>query len=402
VTGQHDGATPRVERDPDDPITAPLQLPWVGPVDPEDARAHPNRPQVPPRATARPPGPMGEPNPVRPAPIDPAALYPPTPTPFTSATPHPAESPGAPVPTSNDLGLVRSKPVPKTGWRKTVHRTTGLNPGESPKEHGRRTLIDRVNQPVRGAYTIAVLSQKGGVGKTTTTVGLGATLAATRGDRVIAVDANPDFGTLAQRGPNETTSTVRDLLLDDDIVRYSDMRRHTSQSSSRLEILASERDPATSEAFSEADYRGVLRVLQRFYNIILTDCGTGLVHSAMAGVLAEADVIVVVASPAVDAARSALATLDWLARHGHAHLVPTATVVLSASRPGDLGLDMDQLSRHFLTRVRALHVIPFDDYLAEGSQIDLEMLNRKTRQAFLELAATIADGFADAAAHSRR
>jgi MinD-like ATPase involved in chromosome partitioning or flagellar assembly len=74
-------------------------------------------------------------------------------------------------------------------------------------------------------------------------------------------------------------------LLDQHITRYSDMRRHTSQSSSRLEILASERDTATSEAFSEADYRGVLRVLQRFYNIILTDCGTGLVHSAMAGVL---------------------------------------------------------------------------------------------------------------------
>ena len=117
--------------------------------------------------------------------------------------------------------------------------------------------------------------------------------------------------------------------------------------------------------------------LQRFYNIILTDCGTGLVHSAMAGVLDEADIILIVASPAVDSARSALATIDWLDRQGYSHLLPRATVVVSASRPGELGLDIDQLARHFLPRVRALHVIPFDDHLAEGSEVDLELLSRQ-------------------------
>lgn len=306
--------------------------------------------------------------------------------------------PVGPSPTSDELGLVRGKRVPRTGWRRTVHSLTGFNPGESSKEASARMLTKRVNQPVRGPVSVAVLSQKGGVGKTTTTVGLGATLASSRGDRVIAVDANPDFGTLAQRGPDETASTVRDLLHDGDIIRYSDMRRHASQSTSRLEILASERDPATSEAFSEADYRGVLRVLQRFYNIIMTDCGTGLVHSAMAGVLDEADSAVIVASPAVDSARSALATLDWLERHGHAHLVPGAAVVVSASRPGALGLDMNQLARHFLPRVRALQVIPFDDHLAEGSEVDLAQMRPETRQAFLHLAATVVEGLGPAEA----
>ena len=312
------------------------------------------------------------------------------PTPFTSAppnTPEPLE------PTDGELGLIRSRPAPQTGWRRAVHKATGFNPGVSNREAGLLTLIERVNQPVRGPLTLAVLSQKGGVGKTTITVGLGATLAAMRGDRAIAVDANPDFGTLAQRGPDETESTVRDVLFDDNIIRYSDMRRHTSQSRSRLEILASERDPAISEAFSEADYRGVLGVLQRFYSVVLTDCGTGLVHSAMAGVLSEADMVIVVASPAVDSARSAWATFRWLERNGYSRLVPGATLVFSASRPGPLGLDMNQMARQFLPRLRALHVIPFDDHLAEGAEIDLELLSGQTRQAFLELAATVADNF---------
>jgi hypothetical protein len=44
--------------------------------------------------------------------------------------------------------------------------------------------------------------------------------------------------------------------------------------------------------------------------------------------------------------------------------------------------------------VRSLHVVPFDDHLAEGSEVDLDKLSRQTRQGFLELAASVADGFA--------
>ena len=72
-------------------------------------------------------------------------------------------------------------------------------------------------------------------------------------------------------------------------------------------------------------------LLQRFYNIILTDCGTGLVHSTMAGILDEADALVIVASPAADAARSGLATLDWLQHHGYSHLVSDAVIVISSA-----------------------------------------------------------------------
>lgn len=376
--------------------TAVIEVPEQPPVRPAP---------IPGRRVPEPPPPAPAPAPTPPAavsqpPPDPR-LNPPAPPPV--ATPFTQAAPSAPpqhyqdprMPSHTDLGLVRRvRPLPQSGWRKVVHRVTGLNPKESEQENTRQKLVARVSQPVRGDYSIAVLSMKGGVGKTTTTVGLGSTFAAIRGDRVIAVDANPDFGTLAQRGPDQSRSTVRDLLLDDNIFRYSDIRRHTSQSTSRLEILASERDPATSEAFSEADYRVVIRLLQRFYNLILTDCGTGLVHSAMSAVLDEADAIVLVASPAIDSARSAFATLDWLEHHGRGHLVPNATVVISAARPGKSSVDLDKLAAQFLTRIRAVHVIPFDDHLAQGSEIVLDLMGGRTRQAFLELAASIADGFA--------
>ena len=301
-----------------------------------------------------------------------------------------------PQPSNLDLAsgvLVRRSRRPSGRWRESVTRLTGglLDGGSSER---RDELVARIRQPIPGDYRIAVLSLKGGVGKTTTTVGLGSTFASLRGDCIIAVDANPDFGTLAQRIPLQTTSTVRDLLADaPGIRRYSDVRAHTSQAPSRLEVLASERDPAASEAFSDDDYRRVVDILQVYYNIILTDCGTGIMHSVMRGVLELANTLVLVASPAVDAARSAAATLDWLQAHGYAELVERTVVVISSPRPGSASVDMDALTAHFLARCRAVQVLPFDEHLAEGAEIDLERLRPATRAAFVELAAMVADDF---------
>ena len=69
-----------------------------------------------------------------------------------------------------------------------------VNLGDSTNEQRNRALAARIEQPIRNDYRVALLSLKGGVGKTTVTVGLGATFASLRGDCVVAVDANPDFG----------------------------------------------------------------------------------------------------------------------------------------------------------------------------------------------------------------
>jgi MinD-like ATPase involved in chromosome partitioning or flagellar assembly len=309
-------------------------------------------------------------------------------------TPTQRRTPVLPAPA--ELGLIRAgREIPRRGWRKALHDMSGgwLNPGESAHDSRDRVLADRVNKPVRGTFSIAVMSMKGGAGKTTTTVGLGSALAMMGGDRVVAVDANPDLGTLAQRGAQEMRSTVRDLLAAGEIDNYADIRRHTAQGASRLEILGSERDPAVSEGFSQSDYLAVHRILDRFYNIILTDCGTGLTHSAMQGVLDAADALVIVASPAIDSARSALATLDWLDRHGHADLVAGATVVLSSARPGPAPVDLAQMTRYFRSQQRPVFVIPFDRHLAEGGEIAPDRLHRKTRRAYLEAAAALVDAF---------
>jgi MinD-like ATPase involved in chromosome partitioning or flagellar assembly len=308
----------------------------------------------------------------------------------------PAAAPGGLTP---DFLLPGRRRAPAPGWRRVIYRASGglMRVPSTAAELRRRDMINRVRTPVAGGHhRVAVLSLKGGVGKTTTTVGLGATLASLRGDRVIAVDANPDRGTLSDKVRLETAATVRDLLNErGHIRRYADVRTFTSQAASRLEVLASDRDPTVSVAFGDQDYGMVARVLEHYYSICITDCGTGLLHSAMAGVLRLADQIVLVSSPSVDGARSASATLDWLAAHSYGDLVHNAVVVLSNVRQrSKSSVDLNRLEEHFASRCRAVIRIPHDPHLEEGAEVELDQLSRSTADAYLALAAVIGDGLA--------
>jgi MinD-like ATPase involved in chromosome partitioning or flagellar assembly len=297
-----------------------------------------------------------------------------------------------------DLLLRGRHAAPPSGWRRALYQVTGglVRAPESTADRRRQDLVQRARTPVAGGHhRVAVLSLKGGVGKTTTTVGLGATLASMRGDRIIAVDANPDRGTLSDKLRLETAATVRDLLNEEDhIQRYADVRAYTTQAPSGLEVLASDRDPTVSVAFSAEDYEDVARVLEHYYSVSITDCGTGLLHSAMAGVLHLTDQIVLVSSPSVDGARSASATLDWLAAHHYGDLVRGAVVVLSAIRPrSKSAVDLARLEQHFAARCRAVVRIPYDAHLEEGAEVDLTQLSPATADAYLVLAAEVGDGF---------
>jgi len=293
--------------------------------------------------------------------------------------------------------LKRRRPRPQSGFRKVIYALTGgkINFGLSRADRRRLDLIERSRTPVGGCYRLAVISLKGGVGKTTTTAALGAMFAKLRGDRVIAVDANPDRGTLAERAPRESGASVRHLLAARaDLHSYADVRAFTSQSPTRLEVLASDSDPHVSHAFSEDDYRDTIAIIERFYSLVLTDCGTGLLHDAMRGVLGLANSLIVVSSASLDGARSASATLDWLEAHGLEDLAKNAVVVISSVRPGGGIVDVLQLEDHFASRCRDVVTIPYDPHLESGGVLELSELEEETADAYLELAAAVGEGFA--------
>jgi len=285
--------------------------------------------------------------------------------------------------------------APRDGWRRAVYWLTGgrINFGPSPAELRERELIARAKAPVAGCRSIAVISRKGGVGKTTTTLMLGHTFASLRGDRVVALDGNPDAGSLGYRVRRETAATITNLLADEqEIVRYADIRAYTSQAPTRLEVVASDDDPRITKALGEEDYRRAIALLERHYNLICLDTGTGVLESATKGILQLADQIVVVMAPSLDSARAASSTLDWLNENGHAELVQGAVAVVNAVQP-EGPVEVDKIKEHFAGRCRNVVQVPWDPHLSAGAETQVERLRPQTRHAYLEVAAAVADGF---------
>jgi MinD-like ATPase involved in chromosome partitioning or flagellar assembly len=293
----------------------------------------------------------------------------------------------------------RYREVPEGAVQRFLYEVSfhSLNVGDSRAVRERKAMNRRISYPFeQGSRFVPVLTRKGGVGKTTVTTLLGMALAEVRDDRVLGIDANPDRGTLAERVARSTGATVRDVVnLSAGISSFTDFAELVSKDKTRFHVLASDTDPLLSEAFDEDDYNVVADQAARFYSIILTDCGTGVVHSVMRPTLERADGLVVVSGGSVDEARLASETLTWLEANGYGELVKNAIVALNTATQGTNVVKLDEIEQHFVSRVRDVVRIPYDPLLAAGSIVDWPRLSRYTREAARELAALVAEGMAE-------
>lgn len=293
----------------------------------------------------------------------------------------------------------RYREVPEGFWPRFLYDISFhlINVGDSRAVRERKAMDRRISQPFdQGKCFVPVLTRKGGVGKTTVTTLLGMALAEVRDDRVLGIDANPDRGTLAERVPRSAGATVRDVVnLASGISSFTDFAELVSKDKTRYHVLASDTDPLLSEAFDEDDYNVVADQAARFYSIVLTDCGTGVVHSVMRPTLERANGLVVVSGGSVDEARLASETLTWLEANGHGDLVKRAVVALNTATQGTNVVKLDEIEQHFLSRVRDVVRIPYDPNLAAGSIVDWSRLSPYTRESARELAATVVESVAD-------
>ncbi|WP_258069405.1 MinD/ParA family protein [Rathayibacter sp. AY2B9] len=290
----------------------------------------------------------------------------------------------------------KTRPAPTGGWHRFLYGLTfhTVNLGDSAKVKAWKAMDERIGRQFEGGTRfVPVMTRKGGVGKTTVTTLLGMALADAREDRIIAVDANPDRGTLAERVPKQTRATVRDVVnRAAGVTGFTEFSTMVSRDETRLDVLASDTDPQLSEAFDEDDYNVVADLVERFYSIMLTDCGTGIVHSVMRPTLQRADTVVIVSGGSVDEARLASETLTWLDANGYGALVRNAVVALNTATQGTSLVKLEEIESHFRSRVRDIVRIPYDPVLAAGSVVKWEQLREGTKDAARLLAALVVEG----------
>jgi MinD-like ATPase involved in chromosome partitioning or flagellar assembly len=288
----------------------------------------------------------------------------------------------------------------RLGWRGVIHRVTGIDLGSSKESAHEAGLRERVRTSVGSAFPIAVLNLKGGVGKTAVVEALGSTFANARDDRIIAIDL--DAGDLVNRHGRRNPLSMADLIADDTVTRYIDVRAHTYMNSCGLEVLGLPDYVQTNWRLGRGDVVKAFSILRMHYSLVLVDCVKALNSSVMEAVLPESRALVVVTSTSIDAIRKTRTTLEWLSNNGYRKLIGSTVLAINHVEPRKpdtvAAKELEQLSAH----VAATVMLPFDRHVHEGREIGLDKLSKDSRRCYLEMAAALADMFPNRAmAHDR-
>lgn len=294
----------------------------------------------------------------------------------------------------------RVKPRATEGWQGAIRRATGgaVSPRPGKAEQSRLDRERLVQRRLDGPRTIVVLNPKGGAHKTTSTLLLAATFGTQRGGATLAWDNNETRGTLgwrAQNAPHHRTAV--------DLLEHLDSFAEPSQASlaaldtyvrtqvdARFDVLASDEDAAASSSIDAAAFDRLHGVLSRYYRLLIVDTGNNMRASNWVAAVAAADQLVIVSTVREDTAASAAWLLDGLREKGFDRKIDDAVTILAApSAKPDRKL-AERLERHFAQVTGDVVHVPFDPALVDGGPIDFDALSPESRDAWLSVAASIA------------
>ena len=258
---------------------------------------------------------------------------------------------------------------------------------QSDYQHRLDELI--VSLRLRSCVTIAIVSPKGGVGKSTLTALLGSLLAYLRRDRVVAVETNPDWGSLGRRLVPEHPIFIDDLLagpLSEGLLSPTSLDAQLGRGPDGLMIAPAPTDPDRAAGLDEQAYRTLFERLGELVGTLVLDCGTGLDDPPARAALACADQLVLVCDDEPDTASIVAEAAGWLRR-----IRPPLTMVVNNVRRSSQ-IEIGALERE-TEFARGIAIIPRDENAAaalHGSQFSWNRTPAHWRIPVSELAALLA------------
>jgi MinD-like ATPase involved in chromosome partitioning or flagellar assembly len=219
-----------------------------------------------------------------------------------------------------------------------------------------------------------------------------------RGGYVLAWDNNETQGTLGMRAQQDFHArTVRDLLRDLEHFRgaggrVGDLSQYVrAQGEGMFDVLASDESATGGEMLTALAFADIREVVSRFYKLIMVDTGNNVRAQNWQAAIDATDQLVLTMSARNDSAETAARMLDHLEQSGRHRLVRQAVTVVSMP-PSRKDIDLPAIQRHFAARTRAVLLAPYERLIDSGEPIRYGLLSSATREAWLRVAAAVAEG----------
>nr|WP_244298896.1 chromosome partitioning protein [Micromonospora cremea] len=306
------------------------------------------------------------------------------------------------APTAEDFARRRqvrpADPVATMGVRAVVNKMGLLRLAPGRHEQELKRDIEMVRRNFGGLRQVTVVNPKGGAGKTVAILLLAMTFGQKRGGYVLAWDNNETQGTLGMRAQQDFHSrTVRDMLRDLGQFqgahgRVGDLSQYVrSQGEGMFDVLASDESATGGEMLTAAAFAEIREVVSRFYKLIFVDTGNNVRAQNWQASMDATDQLVVTMSARNDSAETAARMLDHLEQSGRQRLVRQAVTVVSMP-PSRKEIDLPAIQEHFAARTRAVLLAPYERLIDSGEPIRYGGLSSATRDAWLKIAAAVAEG----------
>lgn len=250
------------------------------------------------------------------------------------------------------------------------------------------------------AQIIAVANQKGGVGKTTTTVNLGASLAY-NGKKVLLIDmdaqGNATSGLGVKKG--EVDRDIYDVLINEeplkDVVLPSS-RDNLSIVPATIQLAGAEVE-LTSLMARETRLKSAVETVKDDYDYILIDCPPSLGHLTINAFTASDSVLIPVQCEyyALEGLSQLLNTVRLVQKHFNKELKVEGVLLTMLDARTNLGFEVvNEVKKYFREKVYAT-IIPRNVRLSEAPSYGLSIIDYDIRskgaEVYQELAKEVMD-----------
>jgi MinD-like ATPase involved in chromosome partitioning or flagellar assembly len=271
-----------------------------------------------------------------------------------------------------------------------------LSPGQREMEY--KQDVEMVRRNFGGLRQVTVVNPKGGAGKTVAVLLLAMTFGQKRGGYVLAWDNNETQGTLGMRAQQDFHArTVRDMMRDLHLFqgaqgRVGDLSQYVrAQGEGMFDVLASDESATAGEMLTATSFAEIRDVVSRFYKLIFVDTGNNVRAENWQAAMDATDQLVITMSARNDSAETAARALDHLEQSGRRRLVRQAVTIVTMP-PTRKDIDLQWIQQHFAARTRAVLVAPYERLIDSGEPIRYGELSGQTKDAWLKIAAAVADG----------